>query len=686
MLVLYDTSGSIANSWASPADRAAFEAKVAGAIAGAAADKPFEAQVVTLGANPTAGGWRVPDATSLAANLASVAGITSDVWYSLGQVLPASGASVAIMISDDASSLEDPARIDEWKRNVGTDGIPIAVVPLGTVDAAATQLIVDSSGGGRLDPTGATFAADLTAFLKTHAGAAAVTNYRIRYRTTETGPATRHVDVKLAKRPEIHRHSDLHGARGGRSHGAVRHRRALRDGDGRQHPERAQQIAGADVTSRGAVILPLAANAVDETTAALTCMHTLMFEPMRPTTAHLFDDALSALITDAEFVDKAKKGTDALIAALPSLKVFPMVAPLLFDAPAAASDPPLATGLRVVVLGSRYDGKEYLRTVDVVPEFNVWTSTGDAATRFSRALERSLYVSAREAQFTDQSAFADLQGTTWAVLAPGAGPPASWADDVRARFRAVLDQYSSWICLVPADGATPALWVVDPATGSATAVSLDGRGGGSNPGCNPDSDLAAQINFALILISLVCTFAKVRWGAGPGLGIVWRQRASASGVAPPYGSFTSPAGAQLQLRRWRGRRGILSFVKLKSGWGSGAGRDALRSWPCSRRCRRSGRAWASTADPDRRCGSAGDLSPSRGRSEPIVRSPEPESESLLKSPTRTCAIARGQLPHGVTERHAPPRPSGGKSGGSGEAPEGCSPWAEARHLDSSSAR
>ena len=228
-------------------------------------------------------------------------------------------------------------------------------------------------------------------------------------------------------------------------------------------------------------------------------MHTLMFEPMRPTTAHLFDDALSALITDAEFVDKAKKGTDALIAALPSLKVFPMVAPLLFDAPSAASDPPLATGLRVVVLGSRYDGKEYLRTVDVVPEFNVWTSTGDAATRFSRALERSLYVSAREAQFTDQSAFADLQGTTWAVLAPGAGPPASWADDVRARFRAVLDQYSSWICLVPADGATPALWVVDPATGSATAVSLDGRGGGLNPGCNPDSDLAAQINFALIL-------------------------------------------------------------------------------------------------------------------------------------------------------------------------------------------
>src|SRR3954466_8060123 len=41
---------------------------------------------------------------------------------------------------------------------------------------------------------------------------------------------------------------------------------------------------------------------------------------------------------------------------------------------------------------------------------------------------------------------------------------------------------------------------------------------------------------------------------------------------------------------------------------------------------------------------------------------EPESESPL-NPRRGLAPWRGQLPHGVTERHAPPRPSGGKSGG-----------------------
>jgi hypothetical protein len=44
--------------------------------------------------------------------------------------------------------------------------------------------------------------------------------------------------------------------------------------------------------------------------------------------------------------------------------------------------------------------------------------------------------------------------------------------------------------------------------------------------------------------------------------------------------------------------------------------------------------------------------------------PEPESESLLNH-RRELAPWRGQLPHGVTERHAPSRPSGGKSGGGG---------------------
>ena len=50
------------------------------------------------------------------------------------------------------------------------------------------------------------------------------------------------------------------------------------------------------------------------------------------------------------------------------------------------------------------------------------------------------------------------------------------------------------------------------------------------------------------------------------------------------------------------------------------------------------------------------------RTPTIVRSPEPESESRLNH-RRELAPWRGQLPHGVTERHAPPRPSGGRSGG-----------------------
>src|SRR5262249_55887490 len=57
------------------------------------------------------------------------------------------------------------------------------------------------------------------------------------------------------------------------------------------------------------------------------------------------------------------------------------------------------------------------------------------------------------------------------------------------------------------------------------------------------------------------------------------------------------------------------------------------------------------------------------RTPTIVRSPEPESESLLNH-RRELAPWRGQPPHGGTERHAPPRPSGGKGGGRGSTRKG----------------
>ena len=60
------------------------------------------------------------------------------------------------------------------------------------------------------------------------------------------------------------------------------------------------------------------------------------------------------------------------------------------------------------------------------------------------------------------------------------------------------------------------------------------------------------------------------------------------------------------------------------------------------------------------------------RTPTIVRSPEPESESPLNH-RRELAPWRGQLPHGVTERHAPPRPSGGKVG-EGECRKRCLAW------------
>jgi len=74
--------------------------------------------------------------------------------------------------------------------------------------------------------------------------------------------------------------------------------------------------------------------------------------------------------------------------------------------------------------------------------------------------------------------------------------------------------------------------------------------------------------------------------------------------------------------------------------------------------------WPSPADGggDRKGKEKSEGAVGESRTPTMLPSPEPESESPLNH-RREVRPWRGQLPHGVTERHAPPRPSGGKSGG-----------------------
>ena len=176
-----------------------FETRLSNALVGAAAGAPYLVQVVGLGSSPAPAGWAAPNAHTLEAALASTAS-NSDVWASVGEVVPRSGASAAIMVSDCVSALEDPTRVAQDKRWLAAAGVPIAVVPIGTPNTAAVTTIVSGSHGVQLDPAAA---GALGQFVAKGVAQRLATPYRLRYRAPANGAAHRLVHVAITGRTKV---------------------------------------------------------------------------------------------------------------------------------------------------------------------------------------------------------------------------------------------------------------------------------------------------------------------------------------------------------------------------------------------------------------------------------------------------------------------------------------------------
>ena len=544
ILVLYDTSGSITAAWGTHGARSAFEASLADELTAVARGSPYLIQVIGLGSAAAPGAWMAPDAVRLREAFGSVSS-NSEIWRGLGQSLPQSGASAALLVSDNASSLELPEEVPGFQKGLRASGLPVGLLPIGEVDLKATALIKTLTSAIEFTKGDPGLARRLGAFVEQQVRQAESTNYRLRYRASEQGATRRQVQLRIRNAARI---------AGTASYTVpVATERAVPsaiagvfltiDLDGKSVRRR---LGGVNVSYRGTVADTADAAAIAAATQVLNGLHTVHFEPARPTTAALLDDALTAALTLEPVWAAQDQPLDSQLRAASAIGRFDPFAAALLDATADNAvdlGGAVPGGLRVILTSDMPDGKGAVRKVDVVPEFNRWRGLhADARKSFLAAMRRSLPVSLREAQFMADSAARRLRDQTFVVLprfASAASVPA-WSPAQRATLAPILDAYDGMIRLVPASGDVPAMWVVDPASGSTVAVSADGRGGAQ---CTLGDAPALQA--ALILLSAACTFSGPAAGSSGFYACVGAD-AYGAGTAGAE-SFSNPAEGAAQL-------------------------------------------------------------------------------------------------------------------------------------------
>ncbi len=473
ILVLYDTSGSVTDMWPSAHAKTDFETRLSNALVGAAAGAPYLVQVVGLGSSPAPAGWAAPNAHTLEAALASTAS-NSDVWASVGEVVPRSGASAAIMVSDCVSALENPTRVAQDKRWLAAAGVPIAVVPIGTPNTAAVTTIVSGSHGVQLDPAAA---GALGQFVAKGVAQRLATPYRLRYRAPANGAAHRLVHVAITGRTKV---------AGDTSYDVPRQAdRVAPSGVAGVYVSvttggvtDTRRLAGVELTSRGGLSREPTAADIAAATGVLNGITDVMADAPWSTDAARLDDAVAAALTLDSLRGASPTDSKALIAAAEAARRLPWLLEAMQE-PVGAPGGVTPRGLAVHILTTVPSADGLDTRSDLPPALGTMIGTSsDPAAAFRAALTATVAASVRESEWMQSSAAAQLVGQKL-VLAPTSGGLPAWSDATKAAFRPLLSRYDAFLRLVPESGAVTAVWVIDPGTGSATAVAADGSGGGT---------------------------------------------------------------------------------------------------------------------------------------------------------------------------------------------------------------
>ena len=537
VLVLYDTSGSIAESWGSPVRRAGFEAQLSKQLAGVASTSPYLLQVVGLSDTPSSSAWTAPNAEQIQSRLGSI-GSQSDVWWALGETAPKSGASAVIVISDFASSAEDVRKVPDYQRNLKASGIRLAIMPIGHVDRDATRLIQELSGCEEVQ-NDATAAEQLGRFVEKQVKQAATVNYQLQYRAPDGDLAKRTVEVAVMDAPAS-------AARAEYAVPPVTERVAQTGIAGiyltieMAGRTAVRTLAGVPLSYRGTVADTADQRAIDEATRALNGLHTIAFEPSQPTASAILDEGLTRLLTLEPVFEAGSRPMSELLPQILQVQRFePTLGLLLEPVPDAGEDlgGAVPDGLRVMVIGDVSHGDGVQRSVDLLSEFNTWRGrSADAQRAFRAAFRRSLAGSVREGRLFARSAARDLSTGPWVWVPPfdDGAKIDSLSAVSKDWLRVFSDRYGGNVRLVTPQQSTGGAWVVDPTSGSVTAVDADGRGGA---GCSiPDE---GALTVALALLSIACLTTAPAEGSQGFLLCVGADTYGAATTAAA--SFNTPA-------------------------------------------------------------------------------------------------------------------------------------------------
>ncbi len=513
VLVIYDSYPSYPDWWPTASAKTAFDQALASALVAQAQAKPFDVQVVHMGASPSPTGWAAPDAAQLVNAFANAAEDADDPWGTCGGAALDQGVNAIICVSDFNNGDGDPRKLPTFQHRLLSAHVPVLAVLTGQnegqFDGKTAAQIVSFTGGQTFPATkdgASAVASAAAALLKTWVGSA----YRLRYTAATGAPSHRDVFVSIANRAQPAGQTSYDVPQQPIPPPSFAGLYLTIELGGLQSIRR---LAGVEVSDRGGPLTATGdAAAIAEVRAAMDGVTTIAFEPGSPTASAILDDVVSSLLTVEPIAElpASRTSDDYVKAVQKGFRRVPLsLASLLRETTVDAQS---VAGLKVAILQERpISATAAEQHADLAIGANpVIPITTDPAAAFRAAVSTSVAACAAEAATFPVSAYANLSGAALKpIVANDFAARDAWlatlAPDQLAAWRPVIVAYDDFHRLVPADPTAAAMWVVDPFSGVAKAVLLDSTGGAMiRTACNTDA--FDQLAMAIAMLSVMCSF------------------------------------------------------------------------------------------------------------------------------------------------------------------------------------
>jgi hypothetical protein len=509
VLIVFDLSGSIPDTFASVSARDMLAQGLASGILAAYPDAGFQAIAVSGGDLPTLDGYTIHDAAALSARLETINSFGSKIWTALRDANQAA-PTVIILITDGGA---DETMIDSYRADVAA-GAPVVAAAVGTINAVTMDDIVALSGGVLVTPTSPDdIAVAATKFLGRRQGQP----YLLRATAPESGPAKRTLTVRLPGGVEGSAIYTVPDAAARATPPAVASLRlTVTIGDEAPITRVIAGHRGDKALAEGEVV-PAALLA--EVRGALLGGALLSVEAGPTPLSVWMDDLITRRLLLKPIHDAAVKGDsaailDVLAGGVPHVpQLLPLLHPPLDSAGQGVT---YEGGLRVVLYTERpmLNGPRH-RVIDILPSTRFTTVDPDHVAAFATTLTRSARLAIAEARALPKSTLSLLADRPLISIAAGSvneGDLAMLPADVRAAWVTFLNADPDFRRVLPAAGDVLAYWAIHPSTGSMRGIVAD-RSGGSFA-----DDVNCQVTDAQSLISLIALMGGL---AGFGALGVW---------------------------------------------------------------------------------------------------------------------------------------------------------------------